>query len=184
MKIRSLILAVGLYCCLSCQQSHLPSLKETQMRMIDEFKVLLSGTWQIQQAQIQRNELIDINYPTGIFKDTVLQNLATLQMQPATQQSDDRILTLEGTLLFQNQLLPVQLKFYPHPSKDAPSQGVVYISLGVTALNTPLLKTAISYLTAIGLLDENFSITTAHPQPTMTWQGLNRAMVEAKLQKM
>lgn len=184
MTLRTLILVAGLYCCLSCQQSQLPSLQEEQRRMIEEVKIQLSGTWQIKQAQIQRSELVDINYPTGISKDTLLQNLGTLQIQPATQQSDERILSLEGILQFRNQLLPVHLKFYPHPSKDAPSQGVVFISLGVSASNTPLSQASISYLSAIGFLDENFSIKTTLPQSTMTWQGLNRAMVEAKLQKM
>lgn len=184
MKIRTILSVIGLYCCLSCQQNSLPSLQEEQRRRIEEFKVQLSGTWQIQQAQIKRSELTDINYSTGISKDTVIQNLATLQMQPATLQSDDRILTLEGTLQFQNQLLPVHLKFYPHPSKDAPSQGILFISLGTYAPNTPLPQATISYLTTIGFLEENFSIKTTLPQSTMTWQGLNRAMVEAKLQKM
>lgn len=183
MKIHTVISAIILSCCLSCQQARLPSFQEEQMKMIEEFREQFSGTWQIKHAQIQHSELVDINYSTGIITDTLLHNLATLHIQPATQQSDDRLLTLEGTLLFRNQTIPLHIQFYPHTSNESLSQGVVSINLGLSKTNSPLPQAEMSYLTTIGFLGENFSIKTIPKQSTMTWQGLNRAITEAKLIK-
>lgn len=183
MKIHTVISALILSCGLACQQARLPSFKEEQMKMVEEFREQFSGTWQIKQIQIKHSELVDINYPTGITTDTLLQNLATLHIQPATQQSDDRLLTLEGTLLFRNQTIPLHIQFYPYTSKEALSQGVVSINLGLSKTNSALPQAEMSYLTTIGFLGENFSINTTPKQPTMTWQGLNRAIIDAKLLK-
>ncbi|GAB4013306.1 hypothetical protein GCM10028808_32000 [Spirosoma migulaei] len=179
MDVRLALLAVCL-CFSQCrQQGNAPTPTELTIKFVDELRPQLVGTWEIRQAQVSHKNLVPVYYSTGITKDTLLQDVATLNLWPSSEkQIDGRILELEGTLQFRATEYPIKAKLWPRQN-DPKSKGTLFLNFAYKESGVTLIPQEVDYLQSIGLIGDNFSVETVLGEPTMTWRGLNRAIISA-----
>ena len=183
MDVRLALLAMCL-CFSHCRQQPIdPTPTELTIKFVDELRPQFVGTWQIRQAQVSHKNLVSVYYSTGITKDTLLQDVAILSLQPSSKkQTDARILELEGTLQFRANKYPIYAKLWPRQN-DPQSKGTLFLDFAYKESGITLVPQEVDYLQSIGLIGDNFSVETVLGEPTMTWRGINRAIVSASLYK-
>ncbi|GAB3796966.1 hypothetical protein GCM10028819_15550 [Spirosoma humi] len=184
MNSRLVVLALCFFFSQCRQQESGPTPTELTIKFVNELRPKLIGTWQMRQAQISHKNLVSVYYSTGITKDTLLQDLAILSLQPSSGiQSDARILELEGSLQFRAKEYPIYAKLYPIQN-DTKLIGTMFVDFNFKEAGLNITSPEVDYLQSIGLIGENFSVETTLGESSMTWRGLNRAIVSASLHKM
>ena len=195
----SLLLAISFFLiqCKSAPEPQ-PTLDERATALITVLRPRVTGTWQISTAQIKRRELGYFQVDPGITQDTVLRNLATLTLSPASVNNKrlpkeyGPVLELEGTVAYGGKTYPIYGLLDVGPTRIAGQsglQGFVLLQYNFTSANFPPGSTSRrveveeDYLHGVGLIGDNFSVEVAENQRTMTWRGLNRAISSAVLQK-
>jgi hypothetical protein len=182
MYLRLIVIACC-FCFWGCDSAKTnPTPSELTIQYINQLRPQLVGTWQLRHAQISSQKQVAVYHSTGITKDTLLKEVATLTLiHWEGEVSDKRILHLGGTLQFRAKDYPIHIKLWP-TQNDPKMKGFLFIDYHYQrGLN---LTTADSdYLSAIGLIGENFSLETELGSSTMTWKGLNQAIVSANFTK-
>jgi hypothetical protein len=159
-----------------------PTPTELTIQFVNQLRPQLVGTWQLRHAQISSKKQVSVYHSTGITKDTLLKEVATLMLVAWSDEVvDERILHLGGTLRFRAKDYPIHIKLWPNQNNPK-TKGFLFIDYHYQqGLN---LNTAdADYLSAIGLIGENFNLETELGDSTMTWKGLNRAIVAANFTK-
>lgn len=153
----------------------------------------MTGTWVIRQAQINQKELGYFQISPGITKDTVLQNLATFTLQPASAANkrllkDNPALELEGFIELGSKTYPIYGQVIAGPSRFANQtglQGYIHLEYNFKPSDISLggrpVEVEQDYLHGIGLISDNFSIEISNR--SMIWRGMGRAITSAIMEK-
>lgn len=182
MNLRLTLLALCL-CFSQCRQQNEPTPTELTIKFVDELRPQFLGIWYIREAQIKYRELAPVYYPTGITRDTLLRDLATVTFQPApATTSDPRVLRLDGMIRFRSKDYPIQAELYPFQNAGL-QKGVMFVNFNFGETINDFPPADIDYLYGIGLVGDNFAIDIVLGEPTMTWRGLGRAITSAILYK-
>lgn len=148
------------------------------------------GKWNLQQVHIKIQKKNAYHQSIlRLTRDTVFQNLATLEIRraavPALSPDDVRYPTFDGTLLFRGKALPVRLEMRAHHDRVVDKKGPQALfsfdySFG-TGSRVPQPEDM--FLDDLGLTGDNYSLELVAGQPTMIWQGLNRGVDKVVLQR-
>lgn len=159
-----------------------PTPTELTIQFNNQLRPQLVGTWQLRHAQISSKKQVAVYHSTGITKDTVLKEVAVITLVAwSGEVVDERILHLGGTLQFRAKDYPIHVKLWPIQN-NTKTKGVLFIDYHYQqGLN--LNPSDADYLYSIGLIGENFNLETELGDSTMTWKGLNRAIVAANFTK-
>lgn len=159
-----------------------PTPTELTIQFINQLRPQLVGTWQLRHAQISVQKQVAVYHSTRITKDTLLKEVATLTLVSWSDEvGDKRVLHLGGTLRFRAKDYPIHVQLWP-TQNNPKTKGMLFIDYHYQpGLN--LTTADADYLSAIGLIGENFSLETELGDSTMAWKGLNRAIVSANFTK-
>ena len=168
-----------------------PTLRERSIALVKSLDPRLRGEWSVQQVQVNHKELGYYASPPNptITKDTVLSNLATIRLQPAStadrrRPSDDELAEYTGTIEYKNRFYSIYASLMAGPSRSTNQpdlQGYVFLMLDPKS--SAEFGPDKDYLSGVGIVNDNYIIDLSTDQATMTWQGLNRATRSATLKK-
>lgn len=169
-----------------CSPPPEPTYTELTIQYINQLRPQLLGTWQFKQTQIEAKKLRSNRYSknyTGIVKDTVLQNMATLNLEPFSGKVyDERVLNLDGSIRFRGKLYPVEVRIYP--IRNEMQKGIMWVAFKhVPNQVIDYDSDDAKYIDTIGLVGVNFNLNTELGQPSMTLKTNDTAITQANLVK-
>lgn len=162
---------------------------QESVKLMNELTPQMSGTWQLRRVEVKRQTYNNLQAQAGIRKDTVLQDLATLTLKPATKPrympKNDRHAEFEGRIQRNGRSYPVSLYMSAEHGWLAKKTGPqAYFSFGFFFPTEPhITEPEEALLSNLGLVDDVFTLETTVGQPTMIWKGLSRGISQIDLQK-
>jgi hypothetical protein len=168
--------------CWQCSPPPAPSHAELVAQFNNQLRPQLLGSWQFKQVQVSATKLgWSPNY-TGITRDTTLQNLAEMILEPFTEKVfDERVLNLGGSLRFQGRAYPIEVKVYPMLNV-AKTKGVMWVAFKYDP-QIDYNSADVKFMESLGLVNANFNFDTEFGQPFLTLQTTDKGLALASLVK-
>jgi hypothetical protein len=179
LRLATLFIALSVW---QCNTQPIPTYKESIIQFNNQLRPQLLGSWQFKQTQVELRKLGWSGNDTGIARDTVLQNLATLSFEPFTGKVyDERLLDLDGSIRFRGRDYPVQVKIYP--TRDvSTTKGVMWVALKYDP-QINYISEDVKFMESIGLVGVNFNFNTEFGQPVMVLRTIDKGIALAILGK-
>ncbi len=156
------------------------------VKLMDSIRPALYGTWQMQEVKVVpfQTSVGEI----GIYKDTVLKNLATLTINHIDYNTNElyrRQNDVTGTLTFGSKTYPVGFTMNASANRIYHKTGPQVFGLFEYRFPSGLHITEKEemYLIYLTLIGENFEMQLSDDGKSMQWKGLNRAIKNIQLVK-
>jgi hypothetical protein len=146
------------------------------------------GDWALRRVYVKAQGYNTGQGELGIVSDTVLQDFATLSIQPALSRypsGDPRYPNFTGFLRYKTKTYPVQFELMASPERlvhDRGPQALFLLDYNFPAGSRPT-EPEEQFLNHLGFMQENFSLEIVPGQPNMTWRGFNRGIDKIELVK-
>jgi hypothetical protein len=158
---------------------------EKETAVLNQVAPQVAGQWTLTDVRYVRRPLFQ--YPASLPRDTVLAQLATLTIAPASvpRPSRNGRPEFEGHLTYRSKTYPVRFSLYASPDRVVRQQGPpAYFLLEYNfPVGSHQTEPEEQFLQDIGLIGENFSLEAEAGQTTMQWKGLNRHLKSITLRK-
>lgn len=178
-RLATMLIALAFW---QCSPPPAPSYAELVVQFNNQLRPQLLGSWQFKQVHVSATKLGWSPNFTGITKDTTLQNLAALTLEPFTGKVlDERVLNLGGRLRFQGRLYPIEVKVYPMLNV-ANTKGVMWVAFKYDP-QIDYNSAEVKFMKSLGLVDSNFNFDTEFGQPFLTLQTTDKGLASASLFK-
>lgn len=152
--------------------------------LMNELRPKLYGSWKIEQMHI--TPYAPNTSEIGIFKDTLLNNVAELTINQVNnvgyyEKGND----VTGTLKFKTKSYPVGFRMLPTGEQIFQNKGAHVFALFEYRfpVGTHLTEPEENYLYNLTLINDTFEIEMSKDGKMMTWRGLNRAIKSMQLVK-
>lgn len=166
------------------------NINEENIKLMQEIAPQLVGQWTLSQVHInfETHKLFQGN-KLGLTKDTIIQNLAILDIWPASKlrytPPQLQHPEFEGTIHFKNKRYPIYFYLIPGPRVTTKKGSYAFFLFNYTfpdGMHIP--ETEETFLEDIGLVFENYSLEVVEANQTMVWKGLNRGVSRINFQKL
>ena len=186
-----LIISLCFSQCMSSGPEPTPTINELSVQLMKEIKPQVEGVWEVRQVQINHAELGYFQSSPGIRKDTLLHYLATVTLRSASGPNkrtplDNRYGEFTGTVQFNAKTYPIYGMLSAGSNRlvnGQKLQGYLGLQFDFPVGDVHITSPEEDYLRGIGLINDTFAVEFVQGQPVMIWQGLNRAITSAVVQK-
>lgn len=160
-----------------------PTYAEKEAAVLKQVAPQVAGQWTLTDVRYIPRPLFQ--RPAGLPRDTVLAQLATLTIVPASVPRPSGRPEFEGQLTYRSKTYPVRFSLYASPDRVVRDQGPpAYFLLEYNfPVGSHQTEPEEQFLQDIGLIGENFSLEAEAGQTTMQWKGLNRHLKSITLRK-
>ena len=156
---------------------------EKEAAVLKQVAPQVAGQWTLTDVKYVRRPLFQ--YPASLPRDTVLAQLATLTIAPASVPRPSGRPEFEGQLTYGSKTYPVRFSLYASPERVVRQQGPsAYFLLEYNfSVGSHQTEPEEQFLQDIGLVGEQFTLEAEAGQTTMQWKGLNRHLKSITLRK-
>ncbi|TPG65391.1 hypothetical protein [Hymenobacter nivis] len=163
--------------------------RQEGITLMQQLKPQLTGTWDLRRVAVMRLNNVSPQISAAVTKDTVFQNFAILNLEPAlTSRStprDPQYGEFEGILQYNGKTFPVYISL--RVTSDYAQTHLGPQALFALDFNRPVGSYPPDaderFLMDLGILQGYFYLETTPGQPSMGWRGLGRSVNRIELQK-
>ncbi|EOR96353.1 hypothetical protein ADIARSV_0458 [Arcticibacter svalbardensis MN12-7] len=159
---------------------------EESIKLMDSIRPNFLGTWNMKEIKVKA--FAPFTTEIGIYKDTILNDLAVLELTGVdnySQQYYNENNDITGVLKFRNKIFPVGFTMRSSGERILKKIGPQAFALFEYRFPVGSHPSTIEedYLGNLSLLAEVYSMEMSPDGKTMVWKGLNRAIKEIQFVK-
>lgn len=147
----------------------------------------LIGKWTMQEVAIRYKKGDYYQNQAQITKDTVLENIATLTINPVSKSRYDppqaKHPEFEGSIQYGTKTYPIYFSLLASAGRIVNKTGpqASFLFEYNFPIGSHLVEPEEAYLKNVGIVNDNYSVEIVDGQPVMIWRGANRGVDQIRL---